>query len=524
LGGEPLSDDEVYLAPSRLCLHAFACPARAGFSRRLTGSAACVGMTELAIQICSEKALTLYVLSIVYRLPDERSKISVLPRDLVCNKLMALRWMRLSRLFWVGSMKILGSLLPVCLVLLTTSGDAGEVEDYGNSNLSLPYGFYNETFGFAAGWIEGRIGSPQPQSTVLGTVIVGSEGSAMGFVMAQDLQLPGVNRLFIDPVVSFGYFDDFDAYINGNPRFAGDRSGTNNSDKDNFVSGSGFDTFARARFKYLLPVGHGRDQIIPDYDVLDGFLYSGATGGESWNPLESGRSFIDLRPFYRSQEVDGESVNGELRTNGIDLAYFWDNRDFRNNPSRGNALTLKLSRDFGLLDSSESWTVLQAELDAYHDFGESDWFRSQVLALDFWTADTPSWDDNGGEIDHRAPAYTGATLGGLWRMRGYPSQRFNDRSAIYYSAEMRLTPRWNPFDRWPVVQEKLGVEWIQIVPFFEVGRVASSYDLSELHSDMKWDAGVGLRAWVKGFVLRVDTAVSNEDLGIQMMIGHPFQF
>ena len=422
------------------------------------------------------------------------------------------------------SLKIFGRLLAVCLGLFPASAVTGEVEDYSDLGLSLPYGFYNEQFGVAAGWVEGRIGFPQPQATMLGTAIIGSEGSVMGLLMAQDLQIPGVDRLFIDPTLSFGYFDDIDTYISGNPGFAGERAGTNDSDEDNFVSGSGFDNFARARFKYLLPIGHGRDQIIPDYDVLDGFLYSGATGGASWNPLESGRSFITLRPFYRSQEVDGDHADEKLRTNGVDLAYFWDNRDFPNNPSRGNALRLELSRDFGVLNSSESWTVVQAEFDAYHDFGESDWFRSQVLAFDFWTADTPSWDKNGDSIDHRAPAYTGATLGGLWRMRGYPSQRFNDRSAIYYSAEFRLTPRWNPFDAWPVVQKHLGVEWIQIVPFVEVGRVAGSYDLSELHSDMKWNAGIGLRAWVQGFVLRVDSAVSSEDFGIQMMIGQPFQF
>ncbi len=422
------------------------------------------------------------------------------------------------------SLKTFSGFLAICLGLFPTSAVTGEVEDYSDLSLSLPYGFYNQQFGFAAGWVMGRIGYPQPQATMLGTVIVGSEGSAMGFLMAQNLQIPGVDRLFIDPILSFGYFDDVDSYIGGNPNFADERAGTNDSHEDNFVSGSGFDNFARARFRYLLPIGHGRDQIIPDYEVLDGLLYSGATGGTSLNPLESGRSFFELRPFYRSQEIDGTHTDEKLRTNGIDLGYFWENRDFPPNPSRGNALTLKLSRDFGLLNSSESWTVLQAELDAYHDFGENDWFRSQVLALDFWTADTPSWDKNGDSIDHRAPAYTGATLGGLWRMRGYPSQRFNDRSAIYYSAEFRLTPRWNPFDAWPVVQEHLGVEWIQIVPFVEVGRVAGSYDLSELHSDMKWNAGIGLRAWVQGFVLRVDTAVSSEDFGIQMMIGQPFQF
>lgn len=410
------------------------------------------------------------------------------------------------------------------LVLLPEAADAGEVQDYSGLRLSLPYGFYNEAFGIAAGWVEGRVGYPQPQARVLGTAIVGSEGSAMGFVMAQDLQTERFDRLFVDPIFSAGYFDSFTSFIDGNPNFAGQRAGTNGSNKDDNVTGDAFDAFARVRFKYLLPIGHGRSQILPDYEILDGFLYSGATGGSSLSPVESGRSFVEVRPFYRSQNLDGDFGDGELRTNGLDFVYFWDNRDFPYNPSSGNGLTLKLSRDFGLFDSSDSWTSVQAEIDAYHDLGENDWFRSQVVAFDLWTADTPSWDDDGGTISHRAPAYTGATLGGLWRMRGFPTQRFNDRSAIYYSAELRLTPHWNPFDLWPTLQERLGVEWIQFVPFVEVGRVAGSYDLGELHSDMKWDAGIGLRAWVNGFVVRADTAVSSEGFGVQMMIGHPFQF
>jgi hypothetical protein len=68
------------------------------------------------------------------------------------------------------------------------------------------------------------------------------------------------------------------------------------------------------------------------------------------------------------------------------------------------------------------------------------------------------------------------------------------------------------------------VEWIQLVGLAEVGRVAPHYDLGELHSDMRWDVGIGLRAWAKGLVVRVDTAYSDEGFGVQMMVGHPFQF
>lgn len=411
-----------------------------------------------------------------------------------------------------------------CTAFFAVPAQADEVEDYSGLRLSLPFGFYNETFGVTGGWVEGRVGYPQPGARVFGTVMAGAEGSILGFAMAQNLRFPGLDRLFIDPMLSIGVFDEADTFIEGNPAFLGQRAGTNNSDENNFVSGDVSDDFARVRFRYLLPIGHGRDQIMPNYKLRDGELYSGASGGESLNPFESGRSFLEARPFWRSLDIEGNDFDRDIRTNGLDLIFFWDNRDFPYNPSKGNGVRLQFSKDFGLFDSSDSWTVVQAEVDAYHDYGSNAWFRNQILAFDFWTAHTPSWNEDGNAISNRPPAYTGATLGGLWRMRGYPAQRFNDRSAIYYSAELRLTPHWNPFDSWSAVQDRLGVEWIQVVPFVELGRVANSYDLAELHSDMKWNVGTGLRAWVKGFLVRMDTAISDEGLRVQMMIGQPFQF
>jgi hypothetical protein len=109
-------------------------------------------------------------------------------------------------------------------------------------------------------------------------------------------------------------------------------------------------------------------------------------------------------------------------------------------------------------------------------------------------------------------------------MRAYPTQRFNDRAAVYYAAELRVIPAWNPFDQWPAFQSYADVEWLQLVPFVEVGRVAPDWDLGELHSDMKLSTGFGLRAWASGFVIRVDTAVSDEGAAVKMMIGQPFQF
>ena len=77
-----------------------------------------------------------------------------------------------------------------------------------------------------------------------------------------------------------------------------------------------------------------------------------------------------------------------------------------------------------------------------------------------------------GAIVDRPPSFAGATLGGLWKMRGYPTQRFSDKSGIYYGAEYRLIPEWNPFKHCTWLQQHLGVQWIQFAPFVEAGRVA----------------------------------------------------
>jgi hypothetical protein len=353
----------------------------------------------------------------------------------------------------------------------------------------------------------------------------GTRGSAMLLIAVQDLRTPWLDRLFIDPFASVGYFGETESYINGNPDFPNHNAGTNGSDKDNFVRGEGFDNFLRIRFHYLLPIGHGRDQVVPRYEVVDGLPVGGFTGARSLNPLASGRSFVDFRPFYRSQQIDGNDVSTTISTNGVDLGLTWYNRDFPTNPARGQSVSLGLSRDFGALNSSDSWTVWQVEVDQYVELNNLPHVRQAVLALDAWTAGTPTWERRAdGSVANRPPAYAGATLGGLWRLRAYPAQRFNDRAAIYYAAELRVIPEWNPFKAWPAFQSYANVEWLQFVPFVELGRVAPEWDLGTLHSSMKWSAGVGIRAWASGFVVRVDTALSDEGASVQMMISQPFQF
>ena len=395
-----------------------------------------------------------------------------------------------------------------------------------DSTINLPYGFWNETFGFAAGYVYAVNGSPQPQAGMVASVMVGSEGSAMGFFMGQNIRpFSSLERLFVDPILSIGYFDNADVYIDGNPDFPDERAGSNDSDPDNFITGRGGDTFARAKLKYLLPIGTGRERILPAFQFDDGLLADGANGGDAFNPWQNGLTYVELMPFFRSQNVENDLVNIDQATNGLELGLFYDNRDIGSNPSRGESVRLRVARDWGQFDSSGSWTSLGAEADHYVSLGATEGWRQRVLALNAWTSYSPTWQVRpDGLVENRPPAFSGATLGGLWRMRAFPTQRFNDKAGIYYAAELRLIPEWNPMEYWPALQQRVGIQWIQLVPFVEVGRVAPDWEFDELHRDMKWDVGCGLRAWARGLVARVDVAYSDEGFGVQMMVGQPFQF
>jgi Omp85 superfamily domain len=395
-----------------------------------------------------------------------------------------------------------------------------------DARISLPYAFWNETFGFAAGYVYAVNGSPQPQAGMVASIMAGTEGSLMGFAMGQNIRpFRSLPRLLVDPIFSLGYYDNADVFIDGNPDFPDERAGSNDSDAEDFITGSGRDSFARARFKYVLPIGTGRERILPAFQFDGGLLVDGANGGGAFNPWKSGMTYVEVMPFYRSQNVENDQFDIDQATNGLELGLFYDNRDIGSNPSRGESVRLRVAHDWGLLDSTDTWTSVGAEADHYVSLGETDRFRQRVLALNVWTSYSPTWEVNAdGLVDNRPPAFSGATLGGLWRMRAFPAQRFNDKAGIYYAAELRLVPEWNPMVNFPALQQRVGIQWFQVVPFAEVGRVAPHWRIEELHRDMQWSVGCGVRAWAQGLVGRVDVAFSNEGFGVQMMVGQPFQF
>jgi len=423
------------------------------------------------------------------------------------------------------------SLLTLLLLAPCAPGAAQETAGArapASGELRLPYAFFNDAFGGAVGYVYGGTGFLQPQATLLSTVIVGSNSAYALYLVSRDLRMPGTRRLFVDGDLAVSHFGTIQSYIDGNPRFSGQRAGSNESDPQDYVEGSGDDNLARANFRFLLPLGGGRLGP-PEPAALDGGLPVPGAGPElSWNPRRSGMTYLEVKPYWRSQSIASSYGRFDQKTDGIAFSLFRDNTDFPRSPGRGSTLRARQTRDWGWLGSSRPYVVNDAEFSRYIPLGASPSFRQRTLALDVWTAQVPSWNEtsvrDGAQVDHRPPAYLGPTLGGLWRMRGYPTSRFNDQSALYYALEYRVIPEWNPFGRVDWVQRRLGIAWWQWVAFAEAGRVAPAWTIDGLHRGMKWDAGLGVRAMAKGIVVRMDLARSSEETSIGMMIGQPFQF
>ncbi len=255
-------------------------------------------------------------------------------------------------------------------------------------------------------------------------------------------------------------------------------------------------------------------------------LTSGATGGKVWNPFKSGATVLLLRQQNRFQNYKTGMGILEGTIHPVEVGLFYNNTDFTTNPSIGSTQYLGLTHDFGWGESEDRWTFLEFEASKYYSLGTSSLAKQRVLALNFWTGNSISEEktvDQEGNIviTDDPPFNEGGRLGGFYRLRAYPNNRFNDKAVIYTTAEYRYTPYWNPIGEISWLRF-LKMDWMQFVGFVEGGRVADDYDFSELFSDWKADIGLGIRAMVAGGVVRLDMAVSEEGSAAWVMFGHPF--
>ncbi len=402
----------------------------------------------------------------------------------------------------------------------------------------LPYAFSSDTTGFAGGISAMNTGLFQPQTTFVATaftglpqdvIINGQEDEATfygGFISFSEYKLPYSDRLFFSFMALKSYFPKNRYYIDG----------SNNSDENDVYISSGDSDFFTTTFRYTLPIGEGLENPEGRYNLKDGFCVGRDDCGNG-TPFVTGRTSIGLKTFFQTDNTDNTDMwkdsiwweNGTdvptWNTNGLRFFLTHDNTDFDLNPSRGYQFQLQYSKDFGWGDSLQSWDFLEFGYNHYINLDTFSFTEQNVLALSMWTGHSFSWDNkqeiSSGFDAHRPPMWEGARLGGYKRMRGYNQDRFSDKSVFYATAEYRAIIDYNPLKNSSWIPAK--VDWFQVVAFVEAGRVHDQYNF-DLLSDMKYDAGISLRAMVSELPVRLDVAYGEEGANLWLMVRHPFDF
>ncbi|MDX2319020.1 MAG: BamA/TamA family outer membrane protein [Moritella sp.] len=366
----------------------------------------------------------------------------------------------------------------------------------------VPFIISTDTLGTAVGAAGIIKHAGQPQASIFGLGLYSKNDSNIGFLSFQNYALPGLKSWLFSTEYYRGYLSNGIYYLPV-PKVRGERRATNE------IIAEGTETSLRVNARYVLPWGLGANgaarSLIPE------------RGDMAFNPLTSGVTSINVTPFQQQRDITGYDYLPNT-SQGLELKFDWDNRDSVGDTESGSQTRFTVRRDFGN-DERNSWTTWELEQSAFVPFDENMFFKEQVLAFNYYLADTPTWDSGTGVAGkHRPPAFAGIKLGGFNRLRGYSTAQFYSRSAVSYSAEYRVKPHWQPLQNLPFYS----FPWWQWSAFVETGQVADSFDIDELHDDLKWTAGLGLRFNVEGVLVRIDFAKSENGGQTWFMVNQPF--
>lgn len=416
-------------------------------------------------------------------------------------------------------------LLPLPAVAINVALDKDEKIDEQRTGW-LPYAFRTESLGTAVGVGFFSAGRNQPQSGIVGSGYATNNDSQLLMGAVNNFKMPNSQRLFFDAFALTAHFTDQRFYVDLDHDPTQPKAGSNDSVKDDFVSGVSNTVQFEFTLKYPFASGNAKKDPLSVYYLDKGLLLSGPPGGEKYDPYNHGKTVMAATLFHIYRDLDEVSQEELLsvNSNGIKLWLDHNNTDFPRNPSKGSRQKFTLTRDFGWLDRSDTWTNLEMEFSKYISLGTSSWFRQRVLAFNFWTSNTRSWEtdpDNQQIVRHRPPPGIGSSLGGYDRLRAYPIARFHDKAATYYSAELRMIPRPNPLRDLPVIKY-FKIDWMQLVGFVEAGRVGPDYNADLFVEDLKIDAGISLRLMTYHAVVRIDWATSKEGNSVWAMYEQTF--
>jgi hypothetical protein len=392
-------------------------------------------------------------------------------------------------------------------------------------SLVLPFAFSTDDLGAVIGVGAMATGLYQKQMIVGGTVYGGGDTKGFGFSLL-DYRVLGSERFFFSAIGMMGEFPLLRAYSPLPDTYTAEpRPGSNDSSFDDFIQAEGSSNWWDVKLEYVLPWGRAEKQSMIEYRLQGGLLKE-EVELESWNPLKTGTSILIARQINRYQQYRDEKGELSGAVHALELGLFYDNTDFGVNPSQGSSQYLAFTYNPQWLESKQEWTFVEVEASKYFSLGANSFAKQNIIALNAWVGYSPSWQvttdsEGNSQVISSPPFVEGATLGGMYRMRGFRQNRFHDKAAIYATAEYRMTLDYNPIAdvRW---LKFLNLDWFQTVFYVEGGRVSPTFHRDTLFADWKYDAGVSLRALTAGIVVRLDFTRSKEGTSTWLMVGHPF--
>ncbi|WP_022942865.1 BamA/TamA family outer membrane protein [Psychromonas hadalis] len=402
----------------------------------------------------------------------------------------------------------------------------------------LPYIFSSESMGLTVGAVGIFSGYIQPQMSIVATTFIGEEleiqhndlrepenERTSGAMLAINNYRPDFsNRLFVSVIGAYGYYPNQRLYIDGGNDSIKNLE-NNNNNATTPLQTQGYNNWFNGNLRYILPWGESKNRILPKIQLQRGIAVNRDQFGGG-RPFTTGQTILGSELFYSKWSAEKFIESPEINTNGLRLYLEHNNTDYPSNPSRGYTFSGKISADFGLGNSTQSWNALEVDYAHYIELDNFSWSRQNIFAFNLWSAYSPSWNNSktmqdGGILEeNQTPMWEGARLGGWNRLRAYDSNRFNDKAALYGAVEYRIIPRLNPMA--DLAWNPLPIDWFQLVLFIEAGRVAEKYDLGLLLSDMKYDAGFSIRALAAKVPVRFEMAFGEEGSAMWFMIQQPF--
>ena len=184
--------------------------------------------------------------------------------------------------------------------------DVRDKDEFKPEWIVLPFAFSTDSFDFTIGVGGGGTGYLQEQAGLYGAALTTANQTHAFYFLGTNLQrapngAPLLRRSLLDGLLyrqARLRRHQQSLISRGSGRVQTAPATTTSSPT------KGMDSWGELKFKYILPMGGGREAGFLKQTLDRGLLVSEPTGASTWNPLKSGLTMLYLEPFYRYRSVE----------------------------------------------------------------------------------------------------------------------------------------------------------------------------------------------------------------------------